>query len=61
MLEAAKALMTGLVALHGNLSVMKTKEYALDLFGPEAIRDHHAAVLRDKQRSLACAFWELTA
>ncbi len=49
------------VALRSCLWVMKTKAYALNLWVPEAIRGHHAGVLRDKQRSLTCAFRGLTA
>ena len=50
-----------LLALHSCLSVMKTREYSVNLFAPQEIRDHHAQVLQDKQSSLTCAFWELTA
>ncbi|NLZ04339.1 MAG: hypothetical protein GXY19_04135 [Phycisphaerae bacterium] len=56
----ALPLLAWLVALHSCLSVMKTKEHTLRLFAPEEIRDHHAQALKDKQRSLTCAFWELT-
>ena len=57
----ALPLVAWLVALHSCLSVMKTKAYALNLLAPEEIREHHAQVLKDKQRRLTYAFWELTA
>ncbi len=49
-----------LVALHSCLTVMKTKEYSLNVFAPDRIRDNHEQVLRDKQRNVTYAFWELT-
>jgi hypothetical protein len=56
----ALPLLAWLVALHGCLSVMKTKERELNLFSPEEIRRDHEQVLKHKQRSLEYAFWELT-
>jgi hypothetical protein len=56
----ALPLLAWLIALHSCLLVMKTKEYSLNLFSPDAIRLNHEQVLRDNQRSLTYAFWELT-
>jgi hypothetical protein len=56
----ALPLVAWLFALHGCLSVMKTKESTLNLFSPEEIRDSHEQTLKDKQQNLMYAFWRLT-
>jgi len=56
----ALPLLAWLAAMHSCLSVMKTKEHALNLLSPDQIRGNHEQTLKDKHESLMYAFWRLT-